>query len=144
MSPRICRIAALPKPTEREAAQWYFQRWSAHLPGPGEMVLFDRSWYSRAGVEKVCGFATPEQVRAFYREAPLFEQSLVNAGVKVIKLWLEVSDEEQERRFQARLKRDFKRWKLSPMDLNARTKWVEYSRARDEMVRERQAGLRRV
>ena len=101
------------------------------------MVLFDRSWYSRAGVEKVNGFATPDQVSAFYREAPLFEQSLVNAGIKVIKLWLEVSDEEQERRFQARLKRDFKRWKLSPMDLNARSKWVEYSRARDEMVSRR-------
>ena len=134
MSPRICRVAALPKPSDREIGSWYFQRFAAHLPGPGEMVLFDRSWYNRAGVEKVNGFATPSQVASFYREAPRFEESLVSAGVKVIKLWLEVSDEEQERRFQSRLKKDWKRWKLSPMDLTARSRWTEYALARDEML----------
>jgi len=134
MSPRVCRIVALPKPTDAEKGQWYFQRFASHLPSPGELVLFDRSWYSRAGVEKVMGFATPEQVEHFFQEVPLFEHSLVNAGVKLIKIWLEVSDAEQEKRFQSRLKHSWKRWKLSPMDLFARSKWTEYARARDVML----------
>jgi polyphosphate kinase 2 (PPK2 family) len=134
MSPRVCRVVALPKPTDAQKSQWYFQRYVTHLPSAGEMVLFDRSWYNRAGVEKVMGFASPEQVESFYKEAPLFELSLINAGVRVIKIWLEVSDAEQEKRFTSRLKHSWKRWKLSPMDLFARSKWTEYARARDIML----------
>jgi polyphosphate kinase 2 len=133
MSPRIARVAALPAPTERERGQWYFQRYVAHLPAAGEMVLFDRSWYNRAGVERVMGFATEEQVQEFFRSCPEFERMLVREGIIVVKYWFSVSDAEQERRFQARLDDPTKRWKLSPMDLQSRSRWVEYSKAKDEM-----------
>jgi polyphosphate kinase len=135
MSPRIARVVALPAPTEREKTQWYFQRYIAHLPAAGEMVLFDRSWYNRAGVERVMGFCTDKEYREFMRSTPEFEQMLVRSGIKLIKYWFSVSDEEQERRFRARIKDPTRRWKLSPMDLHARSKWVEYSRAKDEMFR---------
>jgi len=133
LSPRICRVAALPAPTEREQSQWYFQRYVAHLPAAGEMVLFDRSWYNRAGVEKVMGFCTDEEYREFLRTCPEFERMLVRSGIILIKYWFSVSDEEQERRFQSRLEEPHKRWKLSPMDLESRSRWVEYSKAKDEM-----------
>ena len=133
LSPRICRVAALPAPTEREKTQWYFQRYVAQLPAAGEMVLFDRSWYNRAGVEKVMGFCTDDEYREFLRSCPEFERMLVRSGIILIKYWFSVSDEEQERRFQGRLTLSHKRWKLSPMDLESRTRWVEYSRAKDEM-----------
>jgi polyphosphate kinase len=135
MSPRIARVVALPAPTEREKTQWYFQRYIAHLPAAGEMVLFDRSWYNRAGVERVMGFCTDKEYREFMRSTPEFEQMLVRSGIKLIKYWFSVSDEEQERRFRARIQDPTRRWKLSPMDLHARSKWVEYSRAKDEMFR---------
>jgi polyphosphate kinase 2 len=135
MSPRIARVVALPAPTEREKTQWYFQRYIAHLPAAGEMVLFDRSWYNRAGVERVMGFCTDNEYREFMRSTPEFEQMLVRSGIKLIKYWFSVSDEEQERRFRARIQDPTRRWKLSPMDLHARSKWVEYSRAKDEMFR---------
>ncbi|UCG88266.1 MAG: polyphosphate kinase 2 [Gemmatimonadota bacterium] len=133
VSPRICRVVALPAPTEREKTQWYFQRYVAHLPAAGEMVLFDRSWYNRAGVERVMGFCTPEEYEEFLRSCPSFERMLVRSGIILIKYWFSVSDEEQERRFQARIKDPTKRWKLSPMDLESRSRWVEYSRAKDDM-----------
>lgn len=133
LSPRICRVAALPSPTEREKTQWYFQRYVAHLPAAGEIVLFDRSWYNRAGVEKVMGFCTQDEYREFLRSCPEFERMLVRSGIILIKYWFSVSDEEQERRFQSRLKEPLKRWKLSPMDLESRARWVEYSKAKDEM-----------
>ena len=133
LNPRSTRVVALAAPTEREKTQWYFQRYVAHLPAAGEMVLFDRSWYNRAGVERVMGFATPEQQAEFLRSCPEFERMLVRSGIQVIKYWFSVSDEEQERRFQARLADPTKRWKLSPMDLESRARWVEYSRAKDEM-----------
>ena len=135
MSPRIARVVALPAPTERERGQWYFQRYVAHLPAAGEMVLFDRSWYNRAGVERVMGFATEEQVQEFFRSCPEFERMLVREGIIVVKYWFSVSDAEQERRFQARLDDPTKRWKLSPMDLQSRARWVEYSKAKDDMFR---------
>jgi polyphosphate kinase len=135
MSPRIARVVALPAPTERERGQWYFQRYVANLPAAGEMVLFDRSWYNRAGVERVMGFATEEQVQEFYRSCPEFERMLVREGIILIKYWFSVSDAEQERRFQARLDDPTKRWKLSPMDLQSRARWVEYSKAKDDMFR---------
>ena len=159
MSPRICRVVALPAPSDREKTQWYFQRYVPHLPAAGEIVLFDRSWYNRAGVERVMGFCTDAQYEQFMvrgafavqhpppptdssrracsppqRDVPMFEQSLVESGTVLIKLWLEVSDDEQERRFQDRLRRSWKRWKLSPMDLFARSRWTEYARARDAML----------
>lgn len=133
LNPRICRVEALPAPTEREKTQWYFQRYVAQLPAAGEMVLFDRSWYNRAGVERVMGFCTEEEYREFLRTCPEFERMLVRSGIMVIKYWFSVSDEEQERRFQARLNQPHKRWKLSPMDLESRSRWVEYSKAKDEM-----------
>ena len=133
LSPRICRVAALPAPTERERTQWYFQRYVAHLPAAGEMVLFDRSWYNRAGVERVMGFCTEEEYREFLRSCPEFERMLVRSGIRLVKYWFSVSDEEQERRFRKRLAEPHKRWKLSPMDLESRRRWVEYSRAKDEM-----------
>ena len=133
LNPRICRIVALPAPTEREKSQWYFQRYSAHLPAAGEMVLFDRSWYNRATVERVMGFCSEEEYQEFLRACPEFECMLIRSGTILIKYWFSVSSEEQERRFQARLKQRHKRWKLSPMDLHSRTKWVEYSRAKDAM-----------
>jgi polyphosphate kinase 2 len=133
LNPRGARVAALPAPTEREQTQWYFQRYVAHLPSAGEMVLFDRSWYNRAGVERVMGFCTEEEYREFLRSVPEFERMLIRSGITVVKYWFSVSDEEQERRFQARLEDPTKRWKLSPMDLESRARWIEYSKAKDEM-----------
>jgi polyphosphate kinase 2 len=133
MNPRIARIEALPRPTEREQTQWYFQRYVAHLPAAGEIVLFDRSWYNRAGIEKVLGFCTPEQHRLFLRQCPIFERLLVEDGIRLLKYWFSVSDEEQERRFRARAEDPMKRWKLSETDLFSRTRYIDYSRAKDEM-----------
>jgi polyphosphate kinase 2 len=133
LNPRYARIAALGTPTEREKTQWYFQRYVPHLPAAGEMVLFDRSWYNRAGVERVMGFCTEEEYQEFLRSCPEFEKMLIRSGIVLIKYWFSVSDEEQERRFQARIDDPTKRWKLSPMDLESRSKWVEYSRAKDTM-----------
>jgi polyphosphate kinase 2 len=135
LNPRIARVVALPAPTERERTQWYFQRYVPHLPAAGEMVLFDRSWYNRAGVERVMGFTSEEDVQEFFRSCPEFERMLVRSGIILIKYWFSVSDAEQERRFQARLDDPTKRWKLSPMDLQSRARWVEYSMAKDEMFR---------
>ena len=133
LSPRICRVVALGTPTEREKTQWYFQRYVPHLPAAGEMVLFDRSWYNRAGVERVMGFCTEDEYAEFMRSCPEFERMLVRSGIQLIKYWFSVSDEEQERRFQGRIKDPTKRWKLSPMDLESRRLWMEYSRAKDGM-----------
>jgi len=133
LNPRFCRVVALGTPTEREKTQWYFQRYVAHLPAAGEMVLFDRSWYNRAGVEKVMGFCTEPEYQAFLRDCPEFERMLTHSGIILVKYWFSVSDAEQERRFQSRLDDPTKRWKLSPMDLESRSKWVEYSRAKDQM-----------
>ncbi len=133
LNPRAARVVALAAPTEREKSQWYFQRYVAHLPAAGEMVLLDRSWYNRAGVERVMGFATDEEYEEFLRSCPEFERMLVRSGIQVIKYWFSVSDEEQEKRFQSRLKDPTKRWKLSPMDLEARNRWVEFSKAKDAM-----------
>jgi polyphosphate kinase len=135
LNPRICRVVALGTPTERERSQWYFQRYAAQLPAGGEMVLFDRSWYNRAGVERVMGFCTEEEYREFLRSCPEFERMLVRAGIVLVKYWFSISDAEQERRFQDRLHDPRKRWKLSPMDLESRDRWLEYSRAKDEMFR---------
>ncbi len=134
-NPRIVRVVALGTPTEREKTQWYFQRYVAHLPSGGEMVLFDRSWYNRAGVERVMGFCTDHEYEEFMRSCPDFEHMLTRSGITLIKYWFSVSDDEQERRFQARVKDPMRRWKLSPMDLKSRENWVEYSRAKDEMFR---------
>jgi polyphosphate kinase len=131
LNPRICRVVALATPTEREKNQWYFQRYVAHLPAEGEMVLFDRSWYNRAGVEYVMGFCTEEEHREFLRSCPEFERMLVRSGIKLIKYWFSISDDEQESRFQNRIKDRTKRWKLSEMDMESRAKWVEYSKAKD-------------
>jgi polyphosphate kinase 2 len=133
LNPRVCRVVALSTPTEREQSQWYFQRYVPFLPAAGEMVLFDRSWYNRAGVERVMGFCTEAQFVEFMQSCPEFERMLVRSGIRLIKYWFSVSDEEQERRFQDRMKNPTKRWKLSPMDLESRTHWAEYSRAKDEM-----------
>lgn len=135
LNPRIVRVVALPVPTEKEKTQWYFQRYVAHLPAAGEMVVFDRSWYNRAGVERVMGFCTPEQVEEFFRSVPEFEKMLIRSGIILIKYWFSVSDEEQEKRFQQRMDDITRRWKLSPMDLESRKRWVEYSRAKDDMFR---------
>jgi len=135
LNPRVCRVVALGTPTEREKTQWYFQRYVPHLPAGGEMVLFDRSWYNRAGVERVMGFCTEEQYGEFLRSCPELERMLVRAGIRLIKYWFSVSDEEQERRFQSRLDDPTKRWKLSPMDLESRVRWVDYSRAKDELFK---------
>ncbi len=135
LNPRNARVVALAVPTEREASQWYFQRYVAHLPAAGEIVFFDRSWYNRAGVERVMGFCTEEQYQEFLRSCPEFERMLIRSGIILIKYWFSISDDEQERRFQARLDDPTRRWKLSPMDLYARTRWVEYSRAKDEMFK---------
>jgi polyphosphate kinase 2 len=134
LNPRVCRVVALGVPTEREKTQWYFQRYVPYLPAAGEIVLFDRSWYNRAGVERVMGFCTADEVDEFYRSCPEFERMLVRAGIVLIKYWFSVSDEEQERRFAQRIKDPTKRWKISPMDLQSRSKWVEYSRAKDDMM----------
>jgi len=133
LNPRVCRIVALATPTEREKTQWYFQRYVAHLPGAGEMVLFDRSWYNRAGVEHVMGFCTEREYLEFMQSCPEFERMLLRSGIILIKYWFSVSDEEQERRFQDRMRTPTKRWKLSPMDLESRKHWGDYSRAKDEM-----------
>ncbi len=135
LNPRIVRVVALPVATEKEKTQWYFQRYVAHLPAAGEMVVFDRSWYNRAGVERVMGFCTPEQVEEFFRSVPEFEKMLIRSGIILIKYWFSVSDEEQEKRFQQRMDDITRRWKLSPMDLESRKRWVEYSRAKDDMFR---------
>ncbi|MCP4328969.1 MAG: polyphosphate kinase 2 [Alphaproteobacteria bacterium] len=133
LNPRVCRVVALGTPTEREKTQWYFQRYVPHLPAAGEMVLFDRSWYNRAGVERVMGFCTDDDYQEFLRTCPEFERMLVRSGIILIKYWFSVSDQEQERRFQARLENPVKRWKLSPMDLESRKRWLEYSKAKDNM-----------
>jgi polyphosphate kinase len=133
MNPRVCRVVALAAPNEQERTQWYFQRYVAHLPAAGEMVLFDRSWYNRAGVEHVMGFCTPEEYEEFMRTCPQFERDLLRSGIILIKYWLSVSDEEQERRFKARLDDPAKQWKLSGMDLEARRRWVDYAEAKDDM-----------
>ncbi|TLN21094.1 polyphosphate kinase 2 [bacterium] len=133
LNPRVCRVVALPTPTEREKTQWYFQRYAPHLPAAGEIVLFDRSWYNRAGVERVMGFCSEEEYREFLRSVPEFERMLVRSGTILVKYWFSVSDKEQEKRFQARIDDPTKRWKLSPMDLQSRARWVEYSKAKDEM-----------
>ncbi len=133
LNPRVCRIVALPAPTEREKTQWYFQRYVAHLPAAGEIVLFDRSWYNRAGVERVMEFCSDEEYAEFLRSVPEFERMLVRAGIILINYWFSVSDKEQEVRFQARIADPTKRWKLSPMDLQSRARWMEYSKAKDEM-----------
>ena len=133
LNPRVCRVVALPAPTEREKTQWYFQRYIPHLPAGGEMVLFDRSWYNRAGVERVMGFCTDEEHAEFLRSVPELERMLVRSGIILIKYWFSVSDKVQELRFQDRIADPTKRWKLSPMDMQSRAKWVEYSKAKDEM-----------
>ncbi len=133
LNPRVCRVVALGTPTERDKTQWYFQRYVPHLPAAGEMVLFDRSWYNRAGVERVMGFCSDEEYREFLRSCPEYERMLVRSGITLVKYWFSVSDEEQERRFQARIDDPTKRWKLSPMDLESRQRWEDYSQAKDEM-----------
>jgi polyphosphate kinase 2 len=133
LNPRICRVVALGVPTEREKTQWYFQRYTAHLPSAGEIVLMDRSWYNRAGVERVMGFCTDEEYWEFLRSCPRFEEMLIHSGIILIKYWFSVSDEEQERRFRERIADPLKRWKFSEMDLESRSKWIEYSKAKDEM-----------
>lgn len=134
LNPRVCRVVALGTPTEKETTQWYFQRYVPHLPSGGEMVLFDRSWYNRAGVERVMGFCTDDEYWEFLRSCPNFERMLIRSGIILIKYWFSVSEEEQEKRFQARLKDPTKRWKLSDMDLKSRERWVDYSKAKDEML----------
>jgi polyphosphate kinase 2 len=133
LNPRICRVVALGTPTEREKTQWYFQRYAAHLPAAGEMVLFDRSWYNRAGVEKVMGFCTADEYWEFLRSCPNFERMLIRSGIILLKYWFSVSEEEQEKRFLSRIKDPTKRWKLSPMDLKSREFYIDYSKAKDEM-----------
>ncbi|GGF02714.1 polyphosphate kinase 2 [Aliidongia dinghuensis] len=134
LNPRTCRVVALGTPTERERTQWYFQRYVAQLPAAGEIVLFDRSWYNRAGVEHVMGFCSNEEYEEFLRACPLFEEMLVRSGIHLVKYWFSVSDEEQEARFIERMRNPIKRWKLSPMDIASRAHWVEYSRAKDRML----------
>ena len=133
LNPRVAQIAALPAPTEREKSQWYFQRYVEHLPSAGQVVLFDRSWYNRAGVEHVMGFCTKEEYHRFLHQCPIFERLLVEDGIMLRKYWFSVSDDEQERRFKARLGDPMRQWKLSPMDLESITRWEDYSRAKDEM-----------
>lgn len=133
LNPRFCRVEALGTPTEREKTQWYFQRYVPRLPAAGEMVLFDRSWYNRAGVERVMGFCSDEEYEEFFRSCPEFERMLVRSGIILVKYWFSVSDEEQERRFQSRIQDPTKRWKLSPMDLESRKRWIAYSKAKDTM-----------
>lgn len=133
LNPRVCRVAALPAPTSREKTQWYFQRYAAHLPAAGEMVLFDRSWYNRAGVERVMGFCTEEEVEEFFRTVPEFERMLIGSGITLIKYWFSITDEEQEFRFNARIHDPLKQWKLSPMDLESRRRWEDYTKVKEEM-----------
>ncbi|GAB4143373.1 MAG: polyphosphate kinase 2 [Ignavibacteriales bacterium] len=133
LNPRVVRVVALGVPTEKEKTQWYFQRYVNHLPAAGEMILFDRSWYNRAGVERVMGFCTDEEYQEFLRSCPEFERMIIRSGIKLIKYWFSVSDEEQEKRFQQRINDPLRHWKLSPMDLESRAKWEDYSKAKDEM-----------
>jgi polyphosphate kinase 2 len=133
LNPRSARVVALPKPTEREQGEWYFQRYVAHLPAAGEIVLLDRSWYNRAGVEHVMGYCTPAEYTRFLHQCPIFERLLVEDGITLVKYWFSVSDDEQERRFRSRLEDPMRRWKLSPNDLESRARWVDFSRAKDEM-----------
>ena len=133
LNPRVCRVVALGTPSDRQKTEWYFQRYVAHLPAAGEIVLFDRSWYNRAGVEKVMGFCTYDEYNEFMRSCPQFETMIQRSGIILIKYWFSVSDHEQEKRFQDRINDPTKRWKISPMDLKAREKWVDYSRAKDDM-----------
>ena len=133
LNPRFCNVVALPAPTEREATQWYFQRYVPHLPAAGEIVLFDRSWYNRAGVESVMGFATPAQVEEFLEDVPAFERMLTKSGIRLIKYWFSISDEEQQLRFLMRIHDPLKQWKLSPMDLQSRVRWEKYTRAKERM-----------
>jgi polyphosphate kinase 2 len=134
LNPRVCRVAALPAPNDRERTQWYFQRYVAHLPAAGEIVLFDRSWYNRAGVERVMGFCDDAQYEEFFRSAPEFEKMLVRSGIQLIKYWFSISDQEQELRFLARIHDPLKQWKLSPMDLESRRRWEDYTRAKEVML----------
>jgi polyphosphate kinase 2 len=134
LNPRVCRVAALPAPNNRERTQWYFQRYVSHLPAAGEMVLFDRSWYNRAGVERVMGFCTDDQYEEFFQTVPEFERMLVRSGIQVIKYWFSISDEEQNARFLGRIHDPLKQWKLSPMDLESRRRWEEYTRAKEAML----------
>src|SRR5215467_11726105 len=133
LNPRVCRVVALPAPTERERTQWYFQRYVSHLPAGGEIVLFDRSWYNRAGVERVMGFATEEQVEQFFRDVPEFERMLVRSGIRLIKYWFSITDREQQMRFLMRIHDPMKQWKLSPMDLQSRVRWEAYTKAKEDM-----------
>ena len=133
LNPRLCRVVAMPAPTERERTQWYFQRYVPHLPAAGEMVLFDRSWYNRSGVERVMGFCTREELDEFFRSVPEFERMLVRSGIILVKYWFSISDEEQEFRFTMRIQDPLKRWKLSPMDLESRVHWEDYTKAKEEM-----------
>ncbi|MDC7788998.1 polyphosphate kinase 2 [Rhodoplanes sp. TEM] len=134
LNPRIARVVALPAPTERERTQWYFQRYVPHLPAGGEIVLFDRSWYNRAGVERVMGFATEDEVEQFFRDVPEFERMLVRSGIVVLKYWFSITDEEQQMRFLMRIHDPMKQWKLSPMDLQSRVRWEDYTRAKEDML----------
>ncbi|CAA2160505.1 hypothetical protein MBRA_05662 [Methylobacterium brachiatum] len=134
LNPRVCRVVALPAPSERERTQWYFQRYVTHLPAGGEIVLFDRSWYNRAGVERVMGFCTDADVDEFFRSVPEFERMLVRSGILLVKYWFSISDEEQEFRFQMRMRDPLKQWKLSPMDVESRRRWEDYTRAKEDML----------
>ncbi|MDW9236826.1 polyphosphate kinase 2 [Burkholderia thailandensis] len=134
LNPRVCRVAALPAPSDRERTQWYFQRYVAHLPAGGEMVLFDRSWYNRAGVERVMNFCTDAEYEEFFRSVPEFEKMLVRSGIQIVKYWFSITDEEQEVRFQNRIEDPLKQWKLSPMDLESRRRWEAYTAAKEEML----------
>ena len=134
LNPRVCRVAALPAPNDREKTQWYFQRYVSHLPAAGEIVLFDRSWYNRAGVEKVMGFCSDEEYEEFFRSVPEFEKMLVRSGIQVLKYWFSITDDEQHARFVGRIQDPLKQWKLSPMDLESRRRWEEYTRAKETML----------
>ena len=133
LNPRLVRVVALPAPSDREKTQWYFQRYVPHLPAGGEIVLFDRSWYNRAGVERVMGFAAPEQIEDFFRDVPEFERMLLRSGIKLVKYWFSITDEEQQLRFMMRIHDPMKQWKLSPMDLQSRVRWEQYTKAKEEM-----------
>ncbi|KQP38196.1 polyphosphate kinase [Methylobacterium sp. Leaf104] len=134
LNPRVCRVAALPAPSERERTQWYFQRYVTHLPAGGEIVLFDRSWYNRAGVERVMGFCSPDEVEEFFRSVPEFERMLTRSGIIVLKYWFSITDEEQEFRFHMRIHDPLKQWKLSPMDVQSRRRWEDYTKAKEDML----------
>ena len=134
LNPRLCRVAALPAPSDRERTQWYFQRYVAHLPAAGEIVLFDRSWYNRAGVERVMGFCTEDDYEEFFRSVPEFERMLVRSGIQIVKFWFSITDDEQEARFRARIEDPLKQWKLSPMDLESRRRWEDYTRVKETML----------